>query len=765
MNKPKINIRVLYVEDEAEMRESTAELLHRRFEYLDVASDGAEALEKLTNSPFDLLITDIRMPRMDGLELIYRLRENGIKTRCLIISAHNDTEFLMKAIEFGVEGYILKPIVRQRLLGEIERMANVILTEKELAQRNAELNDAHVLLTQVINSSHNVAMVVVDQQNKVSAYNRQFGNMIQNHRNHAVKNGMLLSEIFSSTPLDSAITYGIRQAVCDNPLIIDYELQSNSQAKNSYKVEFKSIKHPISKQKSVAAFFTDISSLKQNESSIESDNALLKSQQHIIKEELSNIQENYTQLFHNIYDGLLIINSSGNITEANTSFCDMSGLTANELIGHPFFNLFFPDDQSLRNPLLLIKELSNRTIHMLNGKLLTKKNLPLPVEVYTSKVTIKGSDNLLLIIHDANLKNKILTERNLLFQSLNKVNDSVLIANAQGIILFVNSSFIETNKVNEDEVLGKYFGDRVSGIREPSHCDEILANCKAKKIWTGVIKSNYNGGITQGHSLTVTPMFDTAGNLEFMIFVMHNITNEIIKERNTQHINKLETLSKVLNAKTHDFKNILMAISIYTELLQDASNLDENAQKYLRNIANENLRAQDLLRKIFTYRVCSKRPMPINIQAVINDTIESLRQSLPPSIKIEATITPVCEYPIEHEHIIQLLDNLISNAAQAIEAEGTIKIRLKTVDTVDNAPISKHEIAQWINLSIEDDGKGIDPSIAENIFDPLYTTKSKGNGLGLSLVLGLIINYEGIITFNPIIPKGTRFDIFLPIAE
>jgi signal transduction histidine kinase len=443
----------------------------------------------------------------------------------------------------------------------------------------------------------------------------------------------------------------------------------------------------------------------------------------------------------------------------------MSGLTANELIGHPFFNLFFPDDQSLRNPLLLIKELSNRTIHMLNGKLLTKKNLPLPVEVYTSKVTIKGSDNLLLIIHDANLKNKILTERNLLFQSLNKVNDSVLIANAQGIILFVNSSFIETNKVNEDEVLGKYFGDRVSGIREPSHCDEILANCKAKKIWTGVIKSNYNGGITQGHSLTVTPMFDTAGNLEFMIFVMHNITNEIIKERNTQHINKLETLSKVLNAKTHDFKNILMAISIYTELLQDASNLDENAQKYLRNIANENLRAQDLLRKIFTYRVCSKRPMPINIQAVINDTIESLRQSLPPSIKIEATITPVCEYPIEHEHIIQLLDNLISNAAQAIEAEGTIKIRLKTVDTVDNAPISKHEIAQWINLSIEDDGKGIDPSIAENIFDPLYTTKSKGNGLGLSLVLGLIINYEGIITFNPIIPKGTRFDIFLPIAE
>jgi signal transduction histidine kinase len=157
--------------------------------------------------------------------------------------------------------------------------------------------------------------------------------------------------------------------------------------------------------------------------------------------------------------------------------------------------------------------------------------------------------------------------------------------------------------------------------------------------------------------------------------------------------------------------------------------------------------------------------MPINIQAVINDTIESLRQSLPPSIKIEATITPVCEYPIEHEHIIQLLDNLISNAAQAIEAEGTIKIRLKTVDTVDNAPISKHEIAQWFNLSIEDDGKGIDPSIAENIFDPLYTTKSKGNGLGLSLVLGLIINYEGIITFNPIIPKGTRFDIFLPIAE
>ena len=189
-------------------------------------------------------------------------------------------------------------------------------------------------------------------------------------------------------------------------------------------------------------------------------------------------------------------------------------------------------------------------------------------------------------------------ERNLLFQSLNKVNDSVLITNAECIILFSNSTYKETRLANDAKIIGKHFGDESLKICDARQCEEISTNCKARKIWTGVIRGKQGGGIVQSDSLTVTPMFDTNGHLEFMLFVMHNITNELVKERNIQHLNKLETLRQVLGDISHDFKNILMAISIYAELLQDDANLSENSRKYLESIRNEIIRAQELQNNI-----------------------------------------------------------------------------------------------------------------------------------------------------------------------
>lgn len=767
MNKQKIDLRVLYAEDEAEMRESTAELLKRRFEYVEVAIDGADAFEKLSKSAFDILITDIRMPLMDGLELIYKVRENSMKTRCLIISAHNDIDFLMKAIDFGVEGYILKPIVRQRLINELDRLANIILTEKALEARNTELLEAHLLLTQVVNSSDNVAMFVVDSQNKVLAYNKHFSNLLLKYRHTLIKIGINLFDIFSSSPLDNAITYGIKQAQSDNSLKLDYELVDEAHVKTNYTVEFKPISHPTSNNHMVAVFFTDITALKQNEDTIEAEYSLLKNQQHVVKEELAKTRENYAQLFHNIYDGLLIINSSGTISEANNAFCTMSGVDANDLIGQPFFSLFIPDDHAIKNPLILFKELSKQSTPILHGKLIAKRGLPIPVEVYPSKIASKDDENLLLIVHDTNIKNKILIERNLLFQSLNKINDSVLITNDEGIVLFTNAAYKTSYSTNEIEIEGKHFSDETIRLFDPVHCNEITANCKARKVWTGIIRGRQGAGIVQSDSLTVTPMFDANGNLEFMLFVMHNITNELIKERNIQHINKLETLRQVVGDITHDFKNILMAISIYSELLQDDASLSENSNKYLEHIRQEINRAQELLRKIFNYHPCQQKPFPINLKIIIEETVAALEQTLAPSVKFSTSLLSTANYPIEHDHINQLLSHLIGNAVQAIDNQGLITIKLEEVETIDTTGLPNQNSSLWMKLTVEDDGIGIDPSIADKIFDPLFTTKPKGKskGLGLSIVLGIVINYKGQITFDHVSPKGTRFELFLPIFE
>ena len=100
-------------------------------------------------------------------------------------------------------------------------------------------------------------------------------------------------------------------------------------------------------------------------------------------------------------------------------------------------------------------------------------------------------------------------------------------------------------------------------------------------------------------------------------------------------------------------------------------------------------------------------------------------------------------------HLNQILWNLVQNAAESIPGNGKILITVKQ-------PRNNR-----IYLTIQDTGKGIDPSSARHIFDPFYTTKPEGTGLGLSIIHRIIDTYEGMIDFDSVPGKGTLFTILL----
>lgn len=101
---------ILYAEDEKILREKTASFLKKIFTHVDVAVDGKEALDKYQNSKYDLVITDIRMPNMDGLELIRHIRKANANQEIIINSAYTETEFRNEAAKYNVTNYIRKPI-------------------------------------------------------------------------------------------------------------------------------------------------------------------------------------------------------------------------------------------------------------------------------------------------------------------------------------------------------------------------------------------------------------------------------------------------------------------------------------------------------------------------------------------------------------------------------------------------------------------------------------------------------------------------------
>jgi len=117
------NKKVLYAEDEEGIRENIAEVLEMFFEHVTAVSDGREALDEMSLGNYDVLIFDICMPHMDGLDAIKSIREEDAKIPIIVLSAHTEKEYLWRAVELKITKYLIKPYDEAALLGALERAA------------------------------------------------------------------------------------------------------------------------------------------------------------------------------------------------------------------------------------------------------------------------------------------------------------------------------------------------------------------------------------------------------------------------------------------------------------------------------------------------------------------------------------------------------------------------------------------------------------------------------------------------------------------
>jgi len=134
-------IRLLYVEDHLEIQEVVLAFLSIFFKNITTALDGREALEKFQSDKFDLIITDIQMPNMNGLEFIKEVRSLDSDISILIFSAFNDQNYLLDSIRYGVDGYLLKPFNSEQFLFTLGKVLVRIEKEKELHEYHQRLEE------------------------------------------------------------------------------------------------------------------------------------------------------------------------------------------------------------------------------------------------------------------------------------------------------------------------------------------------------------------------------------------------------------------------------------------------------------------------------------------------------------------------------------------------------------------------------------------------------------------------------------------------
>ncbi|MCB2180857.1 MAG: transporter substrate-binding domain-containing protein [Desulfobulbaceae bacterium] len=265
-------------------------------------------------------------------------------------------------------------------------------------------------------------------------------------------------------------------------------------------------------------------------------------------------------------------------------------------------------------------------------------------------------------------------------------------------------------------------------------------------------------------------IYDDDGNFQEMLSVGTDITDRKRLETELFQAQKMESMGTLAGGVAHDFNNILSIIFGYVELSkiqkEDPDKVAENLEEILRAAQ----RAQALVRQILTFsRKSDSAKQILQVSILVKEVLKMLHSTLPVTIEIKQDIASHSTVFGDPTQIHQVIMNLCTNAYHAMEETGgTLTVSLKDV-VIQKGDISSSEISmlqgEYIKITIQDTGSGINPKDIQKIFEPYFTTKElgKGTGMGLAVVHGIVRAHNGQIKIDSIPGEGTAFHVFLPI--
>jgi signal transduction histidine kinase/ActR/RegA family two-component response regulator len=262
---------------------------------------------------------------------------------------------------------------------------------------------------------------------------------------------------------------------------------------------------------------------------------------------------------------------------------------------------------------------------------------------------------------------------------------------------------------------------------------------------------------------------DLVGERTAELTSMNSRLQEEIRERmrieaELSHVQKLESLGLLAGGIAHDFNNLLGAIMGNISLAMLDVDPESVAFPQLAKAEKASLRAQELTRQLLTFsRGGAPLKRPVSLAAVVS---EAAGFSLRGSKVLHELDLPSGLWAVEADEgqVMQVLNNVLINADHAMPGGGIIRIAARNV-TVSEGEVPPLVAGRYVKLSVRDEGTGIPPEHLQRIFDPYFTTKQKGSGLGLAASFSIIRRHNGHITAESELGKGTVFHIYIPATD
>lgn len=345
-------------------------------------------------------------------------------------------------------------------------------------------------------------------------------------------------------------------------------------------------------------------------------------------------------------------------------------------------------------------------------------------------------------------------------QALEASIDGILIRNQTGRILYTNETLQRMFGYRKEEMTGRNILLLFTPENHETIKQEIFPRLSQQGEWRGELGAQRKDGTRFLVSIAAACLKDEQGCPQAYVSIYRDITEEREIQQKLAQAEKMASLGEILAGVAHELNNPLTSVIGFSELVL-RMRVSGEVKRQLKKITSEAIRTSKIVRNLLSIaRPQTLERVPVGVNGVIQSVLDLIMHQLKlDNIRVVRRLARDADLPKVHgdyQQLVEALLNLIHNAHQAMassaERKGTLAIKTEAVGAD-------------VVIRISDTGPGIPKEIQAKLFQPFFTTKENGTGLGLHLTHNIIKAHGGFISVESAEGRGTTFIIRLPIAS
>ena len=354
--------------------------------------------------------------------------------------------------------------------------------------------------------------------------------------------------------------------------------------------------------------------------------------------------------------------------------------------------------------------------------------------------------------------------------ALGTISQGIVIADATAEdtpLIYVSPSFSLLTGYAVSEVLGKNCRLLQGPDTNPVTVEAIRRAISSRQGIEVEILNYTKSGTPFWNHLAMSPIFNEQGELTRFVGVLSDISEQRRLQSQLIQSQRLEAIGTLAGGIAHDFNNLLLVMQGYTSLLLRELQ-DQRHRDVAQRIQNAVERGADFTRHLLAYsRQQVNSPRFEDLTALVRDVLTLLTGVIGTDITL---MTDLAEQPttiyIDPSQFEQIMINLVANARDAMPDGGTLVVRTESVVVEEPFATSQSEIepGHYVMLEVTDTGVGMKKETLDRVFEPFYTTKAMGTGLGLASVIGIVKQNLGFILAHSEEGLGSTFKVYFPVA-